>query len=300
MELVLQAAEGLGVGLLAFLLGLTWRRMRVSLMHHRARRFWRPLVSKDLQLVVGRFRGLQAFEGSGVIGAGDSLGMHSLDQYFKRIGLDGFRVSYNDQLGFGDPDGESLTTNLILLGGPDSNSLTHDVIHRLNLGIAFKELDANRPGELLEPRVFSFSVADRWDVPGRNCIQGWAHDLRMRFASIRGYRWRTPVFVDLAEGGEVHRPVKRGNEILVDCGVIIRAPNPFEPRNSVVIICGSYGYGSWAAVQLTMSDDFLKRIPRSWKSVECVFRVEVVRDTPQRPEILLLREIPGTDSNATD
>lgn len=49
-------------------------------------------------MVIGRFRGLQGFEASGVIGAEDALAMYNLHEYFKRIGFGSFNVSYNDQL----------------------------------------------------------------------------------------------------------------------------------------------------------------------------------------------------------
>jgi hypothetical protein len=291
MEAVTQVVYGLAATAMAFMLGTAWRRIKNASVNYRARRFWAPVMSKDLQLVIGRFRGLHQFEASGVIGAGDALAIANLQSYFTRIGFGGFRVSYNDQLGYGDASGEALRTNLILLGGPDANSLTYDVIKRLNLGIAFKEIDEGRPDELLEPRVFALRGAGD-ETKTQSPLARMARGLR-RFASGSELRpWRTPVFVDLLHENEIYRPITNGDQILSDCGVIVRAPNPFEPSKNVVILCGGYGYGSWAAVQLVQTSDFVNRVPRGEATLECVFRLDVVRDTPQRPVICLMRPTP--------
>jgi hypothetical protein len=286
VEAIVQVIEGLAAAALAFLFGLMWQRIKNAFLNYRARRFWGPLMSEDLQLVIGRFRGLQQFEASGMIGAGDALAMNDLHQYFKRIGYDGFRVSYNDQLGYGDATGDALRTNLILLGGPDANTLTHELIGRLNLGIAFKELDARSPGELLEPRVFRFPELE----PERGfSMTRVAHNLRQLARNSDLQQWRTPVFVDLLDEDKIYEPAKDGSQIIEDCGLIVRVPNPFDSSKSVVIICGSYGYGSWAAVQLLQTKEFVNRIPKGTKTLECVFSVEVVRDVPQRPQVLVFR-----------
>jgi hypothetical protein len=287
---VAQVIYGLVATALAFILGITWQRLKNVFINYRARRFWAPMMSKDLQLVIGRFRGLHQFEASGMIGAGDALAMTDLHAYFGRIGFGGFRVSYNEQLGYGDPSGETLRTNLILLGGPDANSLTYDVVKRLNLGVAFKEIDSRQPDELFEPRVFEFPESDN-DSQSRFSFTRIARSLRNLTNGAEVQLWRTPVFVDLLDGRKVYQPTKDGDHILEDCGLIVRAPNPFDQTKNVVIMCGSYGYGTWAAVQLVQTKAFVKQIPRSGRTLECIFRVDVVRDTPQRLQISLLRPI---------
>lgn len=67
MQVLIQAAEGLITGVLAFLLGLLWQRVNKIVLNYRARRFWHPVMSKDVQLVMSRFRGLQGFEASGEV-----------------------------------------------------------------------------------------------------------------------------------------------------------------------------------------------------------------------------------------
>lgn len=291
MQVFIQATEGLITAVFAFILGVLWERARKALLNYHARRFWRPVMSKDAQLVIGRFRGLQGFEASGVIGAGDALAMYNLHEYFKRIGFDGFSVSYNDQLGYGDAAGESLRTNLILLGGPDANTLTYEAIKRLSLGIAFKEIYPANPDELFEPRVFD-PAAGETSPPANNSRSAIivAHVLR-RIGVTSSPQWRTPVILDI-NNEKLYQPVKDGDKVLADCGVIIRAPNPFNPAKTVVILCGSYGYGTWAAVQYAQSREFLRQVPRHSDAMECVFMVDVVRDTPQRLDPQFVRRSP--------
>jgi hypothetical protein len=275
--------------------GITSRRLKNALVNYRARRFWAPMMSEDLQLVIGRFRGLHQFEASGMIGAGDAIAMTDLQAYFGRIGFGGFRVSYVDQLGYGDASGAALRTNLILLGGPDANSLTYDMIKRLDLGVAFKEIDSRHPGELFDPRIFELPESED-NSDSRFSFARVAKSLRHLTNRADVQMWRTPVFVDLLDGQKVYEPTKDGEQILEDWGLIIRAPNPFDRTKSVVIMCGSYGYGSWPAVQLVQTRAFLKATEKAGIAFECVFRVDVVRDTPQRPQIFLLRPTPATPS----
>ena len=289
MEPLIDLAEGIAATLLAFLLGLTWRRI-VAAVHRRARRFWRPVMSEDLQLVVGRFRGLKGFEASGVIGAGDSLAMHRLGKYFDKIGFHSFEISFNDQLGYGDPSGKSLRTNLILLGGPDSNTLTNDVLRHVKVGIEFKETDDARPDELLDPRIFDSGAVNVANTAPRPGISSIVRRLKGTEASSSSHKWRTPVFVDTLIRNTIYRPTKLDDDIVSDCGAVLRVPNPFAPSKNVIIVCGSYGYGTWAAIDLVQSKAFLRNVARSAKAIECIFRVDVVRDTPQRPEICLFRE----------
>src|SRR5215472_18863424 len=140
MQLFLQLALNLFPTVLAFALGVLWRRVRIAVTYFRARQFWRSVMSADLQFVLGGFGDLHGFEASGLVGRGDVLAMDELIAYFQRIGLGKPRMSYGDQLGRYDLSGESLRTNMIIIGGPDANSLTRDMIDRMNLGIDFVEV----------------------------------------------------------------------------------------------------------------------------------------------------------------
>jgi hypothetical protein len=295
MQVFIQSAEGLITGILAFLLGLLWQRINKIVLNHRARRFWRPVMSKDVKLVVSRFRRQQGFEASGLIGAGDVVAMHNLSRYFTQIGFRSFDITFNDQLGYGDTLGRSLRADLILLGGPDSNTLTNEVVKHLSLGISFKEIYPSEPDVLLEPRISDPTAAtspDGNDSKPSPVIRGILRRIGMASeAEQPREQWRIPVIFDVANK-ELYKPVKKGDQIVTDCGVIIRAPNPFDESKTVVILCGSYGYGTWEAVQYAQSREFLSQIPHRSEPLECVFTVDVVRDTPQRRHPKFVRRSP--------
>jgi hypothetical protein len=119
----------------AFLVGLAWQHLTRGLIHLRARRFWRPLVTHDSVVVVGSFRDLPGFEASGVIGMGDNIALNDLERYFAGIGFKRFTVHYSDHMEWtGAGHLSPLHGNLILLGGPDANQVTKLILERVTLG----------------------------------------------------------------------------------------------------------------------------------------------------------------------
>jgi hypothetical protein len=276
---------GIVSAFIAFLLGLAWRRLTQGLVNFRARRFWRPLIGENMHVVLGRFRELPGFEASGVVGAGDNIALKDLADYFTRIGFKRFTVLYNDQFGWSDTVRSSpMQGNLILLGGPDANRLTREVLERITLGIEFLEVSpdylqnsrngvavSSGPAPSLARRVGSVWPLSRWGRASRP-------------------EWRVPVFLDKVED-TLHGPVMSAKEIRSDCGVLIRCPNPFNTAREVMIFCGSYGYGTWAAVQFSQSKEFLERVPKRVRFIECVLTVDVVREMPQNIQVALLRPL---------
>src|SRR3954453_3507405 len=98
---------GMVSAFLAFLLGLIWRNVLRFVLNYRAQAFWRPFMSGRMSVVLGRFRDLEGFEASGVVGAGDNLALKDLADHFATIGFKRFAVYYNDQLGWSDVVEES-------------------------------------------------------------------------------------------------------------------------------------------------------------------------------------------------
>jgi hypothetical protein len=89
-----------------------------------ARRFWRPFLSDDLCIILGRFKEFSSFERSGFLGVGDAIALAELQRYLARIGRRrGAEVIYADQCG-----GDDLHHTIICLGGPDANSVTLDAL----------------------------------------------------------------------------------------------------------------------------------------------------------------------------
>jgi hypothetical protein len=267
---------GLLTTFVAFLLGAVWERSLHVVVNARARRFWRPLMAGRLTIVLGRFRGLPRFEASGVVGAGDNLALRDLSDYFSKIGFRRYTVFYNDQFDHPESMSESpLQGNLVLLGGPDANSVTREVLSRLHLGVEFVEVS---------PVVLA-QVRGARPLP-RGAPASGRHPARWR--RRKGNAWRVPVFLD-RHTERVHGPVFAGDDLRADCGVVLRCPNPFNPSKEVLILCGSYGYGTWGAVRFVQSTAFLRGLPADASAIECLLTVEVSHDMPQGVQVEFLR-----------
>jgi hypothetical protein len=309
---------GIASAFVAFLLGLVWDRLTQFVVNFRARKFWGSLISEDLSLVLGRFRDLPGFEASGVVGVGDNIALKTLADYFTGIGFKNFTTYYNDQLSGDTSTREpSLKGNLILIGGPDANRLTREVLRRVALGVEFVEvtqayLDGARGRILAAPQLQNGSrpsVAAPLEgrpISAHQRRHGW---LAWRFPEwpnqLRGgrstpeQRWLVPVFLD-KHTRRLHGPRTRVGDLSSDCGVFIRCPNPFNPQREVMIFCGSYGYGTWAAVQYAQSKEFLANLPKKVRFLECLLEVDVVHETPQNIRVAILRPLENDVLAATE
>jgi hypothetical protein len=98
----------------------------------KAKDFWTPFSDGQLQIVMGRHRDFTTFEYSGFLGVGDVLGMTELQVHLNDVGLQNVNISFADHLG-----GDSLKTHMIILGGPDGNSITSEVVGRINSTLRF-------------------------------------------------------------------------------------------------------------------------------------------------------------------
>jgi hypothetical protein len=106
-------------------------------------------------------------------------------------------------------------------------------------------------------------------------------------------------------------PTRRGDGG-TDYGLILRSSNPFAPEHDVLIIAGSFGYGTWGAERHVTTGEFLtqwesirnsarkaRRFSHTNRSVaqpaiECLVETDVERDTPQAIRRLLLRKLTKT------
>lgn len=131
----------------------------------RARAFWRPFLGEDVAIVVGRFQS-EEFERSGLMGAGDSLAVAELQRFLGKLGARMRETVYADRLA-----GEELGKNLIVIGGPDANAVTHQLVERLHTGIRFgdptRHIIAITDVTTTPPRVFA---------PGPTASDGTSND----------------------------------------------------------------------------------------------------------------------------
>jgi hypothetical protein len=213
----------------------------------RARAFWRPFLSSDVRLVIGRFDKIRnvdvrRFERSGVLGVGDAIALAEIQSYLGLIGANP-QVAYADRL-----EGDALKYTMILLGGPDANSVTRRAVKHISSNLRFGD-----------PEINEIAIHDTAQTPERIYQPS---------------------------------PLDRDNSG-TDYGLILRAPNPFDPNKEIMILAGSFGHGTWAAVRHVTSAAFLtnmKSIPLS--AIECLVETDVELDTPQEIRQVLLRGIP--------
>ncbi len=120
----------------AFVLGLMWRRVRTVVVYRRARQFWRPLLRRRLSIVVGRHRQLGDFERSGLVAVGDIGAVTGLTGFLDRVGFAGYRVLWNDQYIWAQAGPETpLRDDLVVLGSPDANLGARQLMDRVDLGV---------------------------------------------------------------------------------------------------------------------------------------------------------------------
>ena len=90
--------------------GWVWKLLYDRWKKRKARNFWRPFLSKDLRIVVGRFREFEDFEPSGFLGVGDAIALAELQSFLATMGITEPQVLYADRI-----EGDALKHPLILL-----------------------------------------------------------------------------------------------------------------------------------------------------------------------------------------
>jgi hypothetical protein len=128
----------LAINLSAALIGfaVAWLRSywRHRIRDRHARRFWKPFTADEAYIVLGGHAGLSEPEFSGWLGVGDVQALMHLDRHIRAMHIGSFTVAYSNRM-----EGGRLDHNLVLLGGPDGNVITKEVVEKLHLTI--------RPGD---------------------------------------------------------------------------------------------------------------------------------------------------------
>jgi hypothetical protein len=132
MNTIIEIGISLIAAFIGFLIGWVWQRIKLALRLRRARRFWKPFTSDPFQIVLGRFLDFSQFEPSGLMGVGDAIALKELSSFFQLLGVRDFGVEYADRI-----EGELLKSNLILIGGPDSNAISREVVSRISTSLQF-------------------------------------------------------------------------------------------------------------------------------------------------------------------
>jgi len=131
----LQSLGDLTINLLAALIGYSIARL-VSLLRFlrqtaSARRFWRPFAGDTLRIFIPVWDAeFEDWERSGLAGVGSVKALLALEEQLREIRFPRHEVCYSSDL-----RGSDRTGNLVLIGGPDANALTAEVLERLNVTI---------------------------------------------------------------------------------------------------------------------------------------------------------------------
>jgi len=93
--------------------------------------------------------------------------------------------------------------------------------------------------------------------------------------------------------GKQYRPERlRDRGSFSDYGIVVLAPNPFNPKTHVLVVAGLYGYGSWAGARLVTQEEFARNdLVVSGTPFEAMFTVDVVDQTPQHVSLVTMRPL---------
>ncbi|MET8170493.1 hypothetical protein ABZT34_40775 [Streptomyces sp. NPDC005329] len=100
---------------------------------------------------------------------------------------------------------------------------------------------------------------------------------------------------DSVTGDVMRCIINSEDQLVVDQGILIRATNPFDRERNVIILAGSFGFGTSAAARLLASPDILAHeIVTQGHPFEAAFSVEIAGGTPQHIELKDLRQLDST------
>jgi S-layer family protein len=134
MNILSDIGINLLVALIGFGFGWVWQRAREAIRFRGARRFWKPFLKEKTLVVIPRvFRSER--EQIGTVRVGTANSIMELNAYFRILGTDNINIAYTDY----SLEGDSLKSNLILIGGPLAHAITKEVLARINSALQFKE-----------------------------------------------------------------------------------------------------------------------------------------------------------------
>lgn len=152
-------AAAIAGGFVVWLVIRTERHLRL----HRARRFWKTIGSRHPFLVLGApdLEPLSSWEKTGMVGKGDILALMEVEAQLRRLGFSG-RIVESKELTARD-----LESDLVLIGGPDGNSVTATMLGKLDQAVSYgfaKDLGPE-PGAVYDKRS-SREITPEYDDSG--------------------------------------------------------------------------------------------------------------------------------------
>jgi hypothetical protein len=250
--------------IIVFASGILTREFLHFIHVRQGRTFWgRRMLRSRLLLFVGEFPRFNHLEPSGMLGLGDVHAVHEMTTGLAAL-RSSFEIVYSSQVAEGQH-----REDMILLGGTEVNTLTLPILEKVGSNFRLDN-DAMTITDGRTQKVYG----TEWDVDPLDGASGRDFD----------HSW----FISTdAEGARVARRFR------TDYGILVRGRNPFARERRLVMICGIYGFGTWAGARLPFDDEFLRRI-RDLDYFECLFRVQVHQRQLLKTDIEVLRALPDT------
>ncbi|WP_410633464.1 hypothetical protein [Amycolatopsis sp. cmx-4-83] len=135
------------------------RRLRLL----RARRFWKAMGSRKPLLVLGApdFEPITRYEPTGMVGKGDILALVEIESQLRELGFKG-RIVESKEL-----NSQDMRSDLVLIGGPDGNSVTATMMGNLGGAISYEFKWEPGVGPAVHDRLSGTAAAvPRYDKAG--------------------------------------------------------------------------------------------------------------------------------------
>lgn len=146
----------------------------------------------------------------------DMLAVNYVERMLTLSGCPDFRVQMREHKGFRKLDVHDSAKNIVLICSPKSNEITQEYLKKINDGTNLN---------------WKFGEDDKGQL----------------FISTNPGKWESATYDQEKELKKDNKIV--GESTLDDMAVIIRAPNPYNPKAKILIIAGIRGIGSWGAAK---------------------------------------------------
>jgi len=96
------------------------------------------------------------------------------------------------------------------------------------------------------------------------------------------------VLIDNYNNKKYEPKLDENGKILEDYAFILKTKNPYNNKNTLIIIAGCYGYGTYSGAKALTDYDILRKIKRNgtFKSIGLIVKSHIINGIPQRPFLI--------------
>lgn len=208
--------------------------------------------------------------------------------------------------------------NLLLVGGPKRNNVTKFFLEETKLGelATFDDwglgFDGKRKEALFDDPLLAKQMdeAEKKRQPGKKMSQQAldsleeSHSKLLKLCDGLDKAHREVLEGIIEEIDELIKANPRREAILhvqKDYGLLLKAPNPLHPKNTVMIIAGCRGFGTGGAASIVADEEKSEHIIKELGEDKCkyfraVVEVLVINDVIAKLEIIELEALDGKQS----